>query len=288
MSDNHLSIPCVWSSGIDWFRYTVPKTDKITYQQELDRAWFHVSCGETDGFKRFPVTFFKQFDGHRCGSWGFGISDYGLMVEASSDAAHRLAREVVQDEVTLKLTRVDFQDTWRHPGIKPESYYPNLRQKLRYWEQQNAGKHKRPVCLRDYPETGSSVEIGRRSDARFTRLYDKTKEQKSMVEPFLHRAEDQCNGVLAARLYDTIRASDDHRRLARNIVTARLQELHIWESWMDDPEPVQMPSSYEPSDLEKLTRWAKRDLPKPLRKLLEAYGPEWFIETFKLELWLKP
>jgi DNA relaxase NicK len=271
-----------WSAGVDWVTATSkpgsPHEDGLV-AVSLDAISDNVREGHSERLVRR-----LGYDGVQAGSVFIGQRDDGLMVQAGGAASHRLAMKLKEVVPDVKITRLDFEVTVQ--GAEAEPHRARAAYKTLEAASFRTAEERQVSCqLIHRPRHGDTLYIGSRTAARFSRIYDKTAEQRGQVAPNLWRYEVEQKRKTARDAWAAWCEADSPTRLALNVVVATFQAQGLDMDFVEHSEPQRLPSSYEPTDDERRMAWLKTHVSRTAQRMADVHGSEAVAKALGLKSW---
>ena len=205
-----------------------------------------------------------------------------VMLQLSGSNAHRWALMLREERQNFNVKRIDFQHTAHNPG-EPLGWEYRLYQR---WLDIHISKGVEKLPLHNFDwhgRRGATFYCGSRHSDIYGRFYDKTAEQRHMVEPGLHRAEVETHDDKAALLWETLCNASSVQELSHTIVRSFCKDRKIPHDWLGGESYMRMPTNYEPTDDERRLNWLRSHVSKTASKLVSSQGRESVLKALRLE-----
>lgn len=255
--------------GIDYLRLTA-KRDTPEYVFLLDTMMKEHQTEKKAGHKNHCFNF-KGYEGQLCGKVGYARREDGCMVQASSSKADELVEKFRGYDGELRCTRIDTQVT----GKTDRDVDQLIREARDSIEARNSSptqKRSIAVGFNSTPSGGSQFTVGVRTSERYARFYNKTAEQRGGIENGLGRFEVEFKGKQARALWRNIERSGLHTLIAADVTVAFFGMKGLDLSWVDHRPGKCLPSSYQPTSVEKQLKWLEKNVGSVIRNLcLQGY-----------------
>lgn len=254
----------VYDSGIDWLTLSFPagseEIDRAMRRSEL--AMMALDQGR-NGIKKQSV---QGYDGYACYGYFSGIREDGLLIRASGREA-KLAETICREENwDARCTRLDLQITVEDRGGENDIGV-RVQKEIAAAEAALPEKQRRNLAIYKIRGRDSGLTIGSRTSQRYSRIYDKSLEQRHKIAPNLWRFEVEFKGQQARLMYKMLMQAVSGRWLALSVVKTTFELHGVDMSFVGNSEPLELPSQYRQNDDERRLNWLKSHVNRTVQEL---------------------
>lgn len=274
-------MPMVHDAGVDYVTLTLKKGDK-----SFDSAVAMCEKMLTDyaaGGEEAKPSNLQGYQGFTVGRLFAGWRDDGLMIRASSEVAKYVESVVRESGIRFRCTRLDLQVTAK---LRPEE--ADVAQRVcearAGSERPNGRKKAATSVIYKNSHVYSGLSLGSRVSGRFARLYDKSLEQRGLVEDGLWRYECEFKRKLADYLWAALMKAPRGYWFACSIVKAEFEGHGVDMAFIESATGIEMPSSYEPTSEEKKLGWLENHVRSSVLWLIERGKREDVIRALGLQV----
>lgn len=254
----------IFSSGIDYLTLTAKNGQP--WLGDL-KQWFDVEMMAAAGQEGQPQKFAPQgYHGYATEHLFYGERADGLMFRASSDIAHKLAKDARAHGWKIKPTRIDLEVTTDRAAL-PSTFATGLRAEIRGFERRNEREKSVRLDLVEGSDSGDSLSIGSRRARRYLRIYHKSAQSKNAVKPNLIRYELEVKRECARGTWDQIRTCDSIEQLAIDHVAKALEKKGVLPMWRTVARPCKLPTHKATSTEERRIEWLINQVAPVVRRI---------------------
>jgi hypothetical protein len=242
----------VANAGIDYLTFTMKNDNPdITATQLRFVELMTEACEAGDESK---VSSPQGYGGYATKHLFYGVRRDGWMFRASGEIADQVAKEVIYAKTEIRPTRIDFQTT-----IITErplrGFAGEIRTIVRDAGEAGGRQNRISTNLFEAPNGADSVGVGSRRSTRYLRVYNKSAEQQWKIEGNQYRYELEVKKGQAVGCWEMVKSAANVRYLAMSLVAGALLAKGVPVPWDEGCKPLDLPSTYNPTDEERRYKW---------------------------------
>lgn len=270
----------LWDAGIDYMTMTFnPKHHQRVKALLLIRAEMSKTASEQD--KIIPGTM-RGYIGEKQGKLLYGEKDGWLLVQVSGSRSRHIAQLFKDHGITGKATRIDFQATCQ-TSVPVERYLQEVSSKIEANTGAEKGRSARNSATYKNRGRACGMVIGSRSSENYTRLYNKTLEQRNRIAPNLARAEVELKGTKAELGWAMYMKSAQPYYYSCSMVKSDFMRYGIDLEWLAKGDKVEFESSWEKTTVQKQMNWLYTHVRPTVQKLVGIVGKEAVLDILGLD-----
>jgi hypothetical protein len=256
-------------SGIDWL--TV-KAEGIERGRDLQLLAWHILEENAATLPAPRAARLRQYEGWRAGPVGLMVHEEGTLLSLAGHFAQRYFE--LAAAINCAATRIDLavDVMLSEPVLAATSAYARL---VRDTEQEERAGYKSKFSLITSSDGGSTLYLGRRSSAHFSRLYDKGIESETERTGLLWRYEVEYKQAAARSCFLAVNHTENRNDLICGLVYRHFLDRGVEPLFHIDSRPAKLQrEAANKTHLDALNWLARQVKPTVARLRLAEYEKE--------------
>lgn len=210
----------------------------------------------------------QGYAGYKAGQLFCGSRHDGMLIQATSGICKYVEEKVRASGIAFKCTRYDLQITVE---TKEDNQHYGQKMCAAIVVGTGAGEGETRRRVAAYQSSGdySGVTIGARISGCFLRFYDKTLEQKGMIEPDLWRLEVEYKREKAQMVWQMSMAATRSYFLGCSLVPIEFKRVGFDVSWAGSCDGVERPTTYHKTSKDKKLGWLENHVRGSVKWLID-------------------